>query len=322
MTSQQPHQAGQETRDPDLFGPITSPQDVVAPPTASFGSHLRAAREARGLSLEACAHALRLPVRVLRQIESDEHAALDHQVYLASYLGKYGRYLGIDESSIQAAITTSKRAEPELVATGGISHSRYLLERYATAATYVVLTAVIIVPVVWLGLRGTLDHDVAHLAPLDASPVAQQEVAAGNSHASAPATLPQVSSSIAVPPQPLVASMVPNLSNESLRPEAPAASASTSAGSQDGAHGLVLSLPSSSWVEVVAQDGSRLEYGLLPAGSKTYRSDQPLDVRIGNANGAQVQLDGQPVALDNYRHSNVAHFRVVLQDGKATPAGF
>jgi cytoskeleton protein RodZ len=67
--------------------------------------------------------------------------------------------------------------------------------------------------------------------------------------------------------------------------------------------------------------GTRLEYGLLPAGSnKTYHSDQPLDVRIGNASGAQISIDGQTVGLDNFRHANVARFRVQMQDGKASAA--
>jgi cytoskeleton protein RodZ len=81
----------------------------------------------------------------------------------------------------------------------------------------------------------------------------------------------------------------------------------------NGSHSLTLGLANSSWVEVTGKDGSRLEYGLLP--------DQPLEVRIGNAAGAQVNLDGQPMTLDPYRHSNVAHFRVDIQDGKAAPAG-
>jgi cytoskeleton protein RodZ len=76
-----------------------------------------------------------------------------------------------------------------------------------------------------------------------------------------------------------------------------------------------------SWVEVIDADGTRLEYGLLPAGSsKTYRSERTLEVRVGNAAGAQVSIDGQPMALDGYRHANVAHFRVRVQDGKAVSA--
>jgi cytoskeleton protein RodZ len=310
-----------------------------------FGSRLRAAREAKGLDLETCGHALRLPLRVLKQLENSEFNNIDYQVYLGGYIRKYGRYLEIDDSEIEDAVARLKPAQPPLVATGGISHSRYLLDRYATAATYVVLTMVIAVPTVWLGMRGTLTHDMSHLAPLDAAPVAQQDApppaapAASSSAAgkvASSATLAQQTTSVAPvtapaptspaaarsSEQPLLASMVPvpNLDSDAnaTTPETNANPATVGSGS----HSLTLNLPNSSWVEVIGKDGSRLEYGLLPAGTvKTYRSDQPFEVRIGNATGAQVNLDGQPMTLDPYRHSNVAHFRVDIQDGKAAPAG-
>ncbi len=71
-----------------------------------------------------------------------------------------------------------------------------------------------------------------------------------------------------------------------------------------------------------ASGTARLGFFISPAGTvKTYRSNEPLNVRIGNAAGAKVSIDGQPVALGDYRHANVAHFRVAIQDGKAAPAG-
>lgn len=322
-----------------------TPQETVS---ATFGSRLRAVREARGLDVESCAHALRLPTRVLRQLEGNDYAGIDYQVYLGGYLTKYARYLGVDEVEVKAELERIRPSQPTLVATGGISHSRYLLEHYARAATYVVLTAAIVVPTIWLGVRGTLDREVSHLAPLDAAPVAQADAPApaasaaasrlvtdgvGNNAAlavasnapraadapaAAPVAAPQVTSQ---DQQPLMASMTPFPSlGEAVPHAAPAPAAADSVG--NGAHSLALTLPSASWVEVTAKDGSRLEYGLLPAGStKTYHSDQPLEVRIGNATGAQVMLDGQPMALDSYRRSNVAHFRIEVRDGKAAPSG-
>jgi cytoskeleton protein RodZ len=311
-----------------------------------FGSRLRAVREAKGLDVETCGHALRLPVRVIKQLENSEFANIDYQVYLGGYIRKYGRYLDIDDAEIEKAVAGLKPAQPPLVATGGISHSRYLLDRYATAATYVVLTLVIAVPTVWLGMRGTLTHDMSHLAPLDATPVAQQDapppVAPASSSSAADkvaSTTPVMQQTASVAPvatpapasstaahssdQPLLASMVPvpNLdSDANVAPPLETSANPSTIGS--GSHSLTLNLANSSWVEVIGKDGSRLEYGLLPAGTvKTYRSDQPFEVRIGNAAGAQVNIDGQPVTLDPYRHSNVAHFRVDIQDGKAAPAG-
>lgn len=308
-----------------------------------FGSRLRAVRESRGLDLESCGHALHLPVRVLRQLEGNDFSGIDYQVYLGGYLRTYGRYLGIDDSEIDAAVAKLKPAQPKLVSTGGVSHSRYLLDQYAKAATYVVLTLVIAVPTVWLGMRGTLSRDMSRLSPLDATPVAQQDApppaapAPSSSAAKAttnapvlaqvapPAAAPAVTASAPTPnaQQPLLASMVPmpNLDNEPAI-TAPTVTNTPAAAIGSGAHSLTLNLSNASWVEVVSKDGARLEYGLLPAGTtKTYRSDQPLEVRIGNANGAQVTVDGQPMALDAYRRANIAHFRVDMQDGKAAPAG-
>lgn len=294
-----------------------------------FGSRLRAAREARGLDLESCGHAMRLPVRVLRQIESDDRQGIDYQVYLTGYIRKYGRHLGLDEAEIDAEIARIKRsdsvrANPELVVTGGISHSRYLLERYATAATYVVLTVVIAVPTIWLGVHGTLSSDMSRLAPLDAAPVAQQD-AAGTGQKSSHAVAALLPLPTVKPPQvdqPLMASMmpVPNLGDDAASTAVPTPPGASVTGSGD--HSLTLTLDNNSWVEVTNTDGDRLEYSLLPAGTvKTYRSNEPLEVRIGNAGGAKVSIDGQPMALGDYRHANVAHFRMSIQDGKAAPAG-
>jgi cytoskeleton protein RodZ len=331
MNSMQPHKAEHGSSEPELFGINLLNMDgpSTMPHTPSFGNRLHGAREARGLDLETCAHTLKLPVRVLRQLERDEYDGIDSKIYLGSYIGKYGQFLGINDASIQVELDRIKQIEPTLVATGGISHSRFLLDRYATAATYVILTAVIVVPMIWLGVRGTLDRDLSHLAPLDAAPVAQQDApaltssssAGSASHAIAQATPPTVTP----PPaqeQPLMASMAPFPSLDSATPvvaakpaDVPAASVGT------GSHSLSLNLSAASWVEVIDHDGTRLQYGLLPAGSnKTYRSDQPLDVRIGNSLGAQVSIDGQPVGLDDFKHANVAHFRVQVQDGKASAA--
>ncbi|HEY1589715.1 MAG TPA: RodZ domain-containing protein [Rhodanobacter sp.] len=332
MTSMQPTPSEQGSGEPDLFGINLLNMDVSSADShaASFGSQLRSAREARGLDLATCAHTLKLPARLLRQLEQDTREGIDSKVYLASYIGKYGSFLGIDQASIQVELDRIKQAEPILVATGGISHSRFLLDHYATAATYVILTLVIAVPTVWFGVRSTLDRDLSHLAPLDAAPVAQQDAPGvvanptpADSASSAVAVVTPPAKATVAPaqeqPQSLMASMAPfpNLDNASqpapVSPSPPAVNAGS------GSHSVSLNLSAASWVEVIGADGSRLEYGLLPAGSnKVYHSDQPLDVRIGNASGAQVSIDGQPVGLDDFRRANVARFRVRVQDGNAS----
>jgi cytoskeleton protein RodZ len=339
MTPMQPDPTEPGKSTSDLFGVNLLDIDATSALThaASFGSLLKAAREARGLSIETSANTLRLPVRVLRELEQGVHEGIDSKIYLGSYISKYGQYLGVDDAVVQRELDRIKQVEPPLVATGGISHSRFLLDRYATAATYVVLTAVIVVPMIWLGVRGTMDRSLTHLAPLDAAPVAQQDApaaSASSSLATSASNTPVSGSAVAqipAPPptvvaaapqdQPLMASMAPFPSMDNGNVSAPKTEPSAAMDTGTGSHSLGVTVDAASWVEVVGKDGKRLEYGLLPAGSsKTYHSDQPLDVRIGNSSGAQVSIDGQAVGLDDFRHANVAHFRVQMQGGKASAA--
>jgi cytoskeleton protein RodZ len=296
------------------------PTGTAAP---TFGERLRVARQAQGLDIAACAQGVRLPARILRKLEADDHDEIDSLVYLRGYLSKYGGWLGLPQAMIDEEIARLKPQQPTLVSSGGITHSRYLFDRYRTAATYLVLTAVIIVPVVWLGLKGGLDREIVHLAPLDASPVAQQgELAPSAQHATAIHAAKKADALAArksANERPLLASMAPFSALDSVEADAPPPT--TPAAAVSGSHSVSIELPASSWVEVVDADGQRLEYDLLPAGTeKTYRSTEPLEVRIGNADQAKVAIDGKPVALDAYRHANVAHFRVALNDGQASAA--
>lgn len=328
MTTMQPSNPGQQATpgsatDESAGGTLFDAR-AIDTHAASFGQRLRAARESRKLDLDTCATALKLPTRILRKLEQGAYEGTDSRIYLASYLESYGRYLGVDAAAIDTEVAALRQPEPPLVATGGVSHSRFLFDRYRAAATYVVLTMVIAVPTVWFGVRSTLDRDLSHLAPLDASPVAQQDTQpVVSSHAATSTVTPvQAKAKAPVPQpvqeQPLMASMAPFPNLGDATATAPPVATPTA---PQGAHSLSLALDSASWVAVTQQDGTRLEYGLLPAGTnKTWHSDQPLEVRIGNAEGAQVSIDGTAVALDGYRHANVARFQMQITDGKAAAA--
>lgn len=284
---------------------------------AALGARLTAARRMRGLSLEACAQQLRLPTCVLRGIEQRGITRDDSPVYLRSQLHGYARLLGVPAAEVDAALAQLAPREPPLVMTGNVSHLRLAFERYATAATYIVLTAVIAVPVVWLGLRGGLDRDLVHIEPLDAPALAQgQPVARQSAHAAVgTVAISTPAAAAASSDRPLLASIAPF---PALEPTLKAAPAKAAATADAGSHQLQISLAAPSWVEVTNADGQRLEYALLPAGTlRTYRSAQALQVRIGNADAATVTLDGKPYPLDDHRHANVASFSIDAPPGRA-----
>src|SRR5690606_2958270 len=84
-------------------------------------------------------------------------------------------------------------------------------------------------------------------------------------------------------------------------------------------HTLSLRLREASWVEVTAADGEKLEYGLLAAGTeRSYTTDGAVTVRLGNAEGAEIVVDGDHVDLAPFRRANVAHLKLFADGAPAT----
>src|SRR5690606_18102856 len=87
------------------------------------------------------------------------------------------------------------------------------------------------------------------------------------------------------------------------------------------AHTVTLRLKQSSWVEVTAAGGEKLEYSLLAAGTeRSYSSDGVVSVRIGNAEGAEILVDGKTIDLAPYRRAHVAHLQVSAEGARAIRA--
>jgi cytoskeleton protein RodZ len=311
--------ASMQPEDPAPVGAV--PDTTPTGPT--LGERLRASRERHGMSLQDCAQALRLPTRVLRKLEADDYAGIDYSVYLRGYLRTYAEHVRLDRVHVEALLDTLDTRQPELVAGPSIPAWKRIIERYSSSATYIVLTAVIVVPLIWFGLNGMLKRDMARLAPLNATPVGTPSDAGGAGHASNTAVASRDAGnadaavgrdgaqSPAQSQKPLMASMAPFSAMQSpLQPETELAKPTKQATPAPAATGTRLS---------VSLQQPSLEYALLPAGThRDYRSDQPFNVRIGNAEGAQVDVDGKPIALDRFQHGKVAHFNVT-GDGTIRP---
>lgn len=303
----------------------------------SFGRRLRAAREGLNLSRNEVGQRLRLPLRLIAQLEDDDYAGIDQGVYLRGYLSSYARLVGIPTVAADTVASANVRTAP-LVATGQMSRSRYLFDRYSVSATYLILTALIVVPAVWLATHGGLEQNLARTTSLDSPsaiqvpPMGQPQAsdadspdttqqAAADANESSPADANTALAVIEPPKQeqmPVVASMAP-FATQAAMSVAPAPE--TTIVRAAGAHSLVVKLTAASWVEIIAADGSKLEYGILPGGvERTYTSDTPLSVRIGNAEGAEVSADGKVLDLAPFRHANVARLRVFGANGTEAPS--
>jgi len=305
--------------------------DEIAP-RPIMGARLRAAREGLGLSRAEAATKLRLPLRLIARLEDDDYEGMDQGVYLRGYLSSYARLVGVSIEEAEHVAAVHTRTAP-LVATGTVSRSRYLFDRYSVSATYVILTGLIVLPAVWLATHGGLEQNLARTTPLDGSttitipPAATDDNAASTESSDAttetppPATETTTTSVAAIEPpkqeqMPVVASMTPFAAQPAAAQPAP----ETPAPAKSGAHTLTLKLSAASWVEITGTDGSKLEYGLLAAGTvKTYSSDGALSIRLGNADGTEVKVDGTVLDLAPFRRANVARLRVFGGNGTEAP---
>ncbi|MEO7917031.1 MAG: RodZ domain-containing protein [Dokdonella sp.] len=279
----------------------------------SLGQKLQIGRERLGMSVSDVSTRLKLSERVIRRLEADELAELTEGVFLRGYLLSYARLVGLPADVIHEVVREHTRPAP-LVATGTIPRSRYLLDRWSVSATYLILTGLIVGPSVWLAMtHGGIEHRLVKTTPLD-RPVASAIVDEGV--ASAPSEIlegdPLATSvdagSTESPAQgestvPVKASLAPfNTATAPVVSEAP------SNGSENA---VELSISEPSWVEVLKPDGTRLEYGVLPAGTeRRYDSDTPLTVRIGNVSGTRLVVNGDSVDLAPLTRGNVAHLRL------------
>lgn len=313
----------------DLFSSATPPPKVpaeirleteqAAPSTGAasagtgLGARLRTAREARGMDLAACGRVSHLSMRVLQQLEAGDFGNGNDYVFVRGALNSYARLLGIPADEVDAALQAiAPAAQPELVPTGNALRAPWV-RRYGAAATYIILTATVAVPLVWLGLRGGLDNQLTRIAPLDSAPSASVPAQVAKSEPSAKPATPHQE-------PPLQASMTPFSAMQMAADDAavpPSAASSTiPAPIAPGGHVLSLQATADSWVEVHDADGKTLESGLLHAGDqRTYRSATPLNVTIGNADGVQAQSDGKPLSLAPYRRANVARFQLFGNGG-------
>ena len=288
--------------------------------TMSVGSRLRSERERRGWTRDDVAARLKWQASLVRRIEEDDYQGIEHAVYLRGYFGSYTRLLGMPGVIADHVVATHAQETP-LVSTGTISRSRYLLDRYSVSATYLILTGLVIGPAVWLATHGGLEQNLARTVLLDTSSMSTTVEAPGPATGSAASNTTRsgiAATAMSVPPPtqvaqdplPIVASMAPF----SALPQPAAPSIADPA----QANTLTLKLKQASWVEVTAASGEKLEYSLLGAGTqRTYASDGEIDVRIGNAEGADIIVDGKPMDLAPFRRANVAHLKLFGADQHA-----
>lgn len=250
----------------------------------SVGEALRRARLEQGLDLLTLATRTKISARYLEAIESDDRNALPSRFFYKSFVHQYARALSLDTREIDAELDRILSADAPLPLPGQeLDYVRSLAPvtvtsrfprrgLYAMLATFAALALVIggcsAVYVWWHGQRATVMAKAS--APAKSTPAPQP---ANVTHR--PETAPAGAVPVALAKSPA---------------NPPASEAPQATGSK-----VLLDLVARevTWLSV-SSDGKPVFSGLLhPNESKIVEGEKIAKIRVGNAGGLEVHLNGR-----------------------------
>jgi cytoskeleton protein RodZ len=258
----------------------------MRPQTASFvsalGEEFRSAREARSLSLSDVAERLHIRSVYLAAIEDEDWHVIGAPVYVRGFMRTYARFLGLDPEAAVARFSASVPAgtpaatAPTRTAATPAERRSSSAERASPSLAAVLSIVVAVLVVAFVGYEFYQYRSATPAPPLADASAAPGAIAAASAPAdpgsAAPAGNGDQSSLAAIPP---VASPVPRATPAAKR-------------------GLALNVTETSWLRVTV-DGRVVLEGTLPSGAAKSFSGKVADVRVGNAGGVRIAVNGKPL---------------------------
>ncbi|HEY9181209.1 MAG TPA: RodZ domain-containing protein [Candidatus Baltobacteraceae bacterium] len=233
----------------------------------SLGERFRAAREQRGLTLSEVAEQVRIRSVYLAAIEEENWKAIGAPVYTRGFLRTYARFLGLDPEDAVAEFNAAEGPPAPLGQPQAASG--YQARPGGGSLTPLIWIAGIIA----VALIGFVIY--LYVTPTRGG---QQQLAA---------------TAAGQPTAPSLANGSATMAPGNVSP-APMGSASGSPSPLPQTKTLAIRLTAPSWLRVTV-DGSVRAEGVFPAGtSKSFHGTTAL-VRVGNAGGVEITLDGKPV---------------------------
>ena len=224
----------------------------------ALGQRIRAAREARGLSLSDVAQQIRIRSVYLAAIEDESWSTIGAPVYIRGFLRTYARFLGIDPEEAVAAFNQTQPAPPQGVPGREAALAEEEPRRRRGGALIWIAAAVAVLLIAFVTYN---ELTLRRQAAVPSTAAATAAPSPSNAAVSSPAPR--------------------------IRPSAPAAAPAAKSS-------LALVFTAPSWLRVTV-DGNVSMEGTFPAGtSKTFHGKNAL-VRIGNAGGVEIYVDGKDV---------------------------
>jgi cytoskeleton protein RodZ len=291
---------------------------------SSIGESLRRERRRRNLELDQISHELRISSRFLEAIEEEQFDKLPAGVFAKSFVRQYARYLELDEEELASEVQrvleppapTTDAAAPRLAAIADIHVPRVEQwqtvgdsRRFEWSSWLPSLALVVVVMLVCSGVysfwqRGRrpvsaqMTPPAAVVVPPPVAPAQPEPVPPAETQPTAPApeaAPPQATAQApAVVSPPAVSPPVAEHSADRPVPETP--QQGTPRASKPNAP-VRLELTAEEPVWVLARSGGKYLFSgtLEPKQTRSVESNGPLLLRLGNAGGVNITLNGKPL---------------------------
>lgn len=278
---------------------MTSDFDPISPEVnhSSPGKMLRDARERMGLTQEEVAKELYMTLTKVRSIESEEYNRLHSDTFIRGYLRAYGQLVKVDLQELLAVYDNQAKRlglKEEFVLPKTESPNRKIWQFVAVLVGLLLL--IWLLSVWFLDNRKKNDYSAAAVVTEIELPAVNPVVAQASSTAAEDETS---SSSVAA-----------SVTSETNQP----ATTNLVAGKTDK---LEFYFREECWLEVSDAKGDVLATDLQLKNSRLVLEGQsPFDVKMGNAPGVSVKLNGEEVTLVPALGTNVLNIKLGRNSGQ------
>lgn len=294
-----------------------------------IGDALKAAREAKGWTVQDAANKLRLMVRQVEAMEVEDYAALGQPVFARGFVRNYAKLLGIDPEPLLTRMSESGAAPAEKIET-----ETYLPEAASGVSPVLVgvlaaLALLLAIPAaiyLWLNSGGEEEHPSAPAGqtapppPVHATPESAIPPAAPSPQPAAPTEAPVETPAPVSRPEPQPAPLPkPAPAQEPVQPKpelqpAPDAAAPEASGNPylpaNFRHKSIrLQFDQDAWVQIKDGNGRTIHSTLSKAGSTVDLSGKPpFEFVVGNAANVRMTYSGRAFDIKPYIGETVARF--------------
>ncbi|NEO98961.1 MAG: helix-turn-helix domain-containing protein [Symploca sp. SIO2E9] len=251
-----------------------------------IGAYLRSIREEQSISIEQVASHTYISLRVLKALEAGQLDQLPEPVFIQGFIRRYGDFLRLDGEALAKSfpvellpIHSDAFAQEANLETYQTQPKSLDLKPYAEAVTpylaalrkpYILYMLLLVAAVI--GLLSLFNRELKN------SPIAQQQTTSVKPTSSAPAA-PKASQPTSTAKATLTTSSAP------AAPKASQPSSTTQ---------VSVSLQGDSWLRVIVDGKTEFEGILTKGNQQTWKANQRLTLRAGNAGAVLMSINGEP----------------------------